>query len=1074
LAEDSSSSSSSSSSTSTSTPTAVENDLKSVALPEVWIPLNINVMNFDVERFTLHQATAPIVVNRLTLVANAVENDVEIESFELDMPEADLSANVKVTLKDTYPLAAMLSSSIKLAQAKGQTAQAKLSGSIDTLGLDLKLGGLVTGDIQGQVQLLDPTLPFDVTMNELKGQWPLVDQPTDVKAHIVNGEAKGTLERFSLLLQGNFSGNNLPDTALFLEGQGSQTNITLPKIQAVTLGGKVDGELAVDWGNILQVDTDLTLTDIQPGQQWVDLPGLINGHLVASASMGGDYVWKTNLSTLAIKGELLNYPLDISGVVEGFQRQTGDPIQLSTTGLTLAHGANKVYAVGRLSERWDMNVDLMIPDLSKSMIDASGEIEGNIKLLGDMKQPQMALDLKANNITWRDQIKMVNATLKGNAQPLPKPSADVRLNIEQLDYEANHLDHVELKLEGSATKHRVNLVTQAPWGNSELEVLGQLNKEMTEWLGTFNQFVFTSDPYRFYLEKPFPIIANLVKQQVTVDAHCWRESEASLCLQQRSTFSAKKAQAELALSNFNFEQIQHFIPDGTQISGQANADISLEYRQGKAPKLNAQIALGKGKVIQKLAEPITFGWDKVSLQANLANDQLITDILIDLTDNGEFSLNTTISDITSAEKAIDGQLAISKVTLEEFGPLLGEYGRANAVINSQLKLRGALSHPQVFGQMTISDIIAQGEITPVDIESGEFSISFSGYQANLNAALVTADGQLGVEGEANWQDMDQWWVNSHVFASELQIVVPPMVDIKASPDLRLTMTPGKANVEGEIKLPWGQIVVEELPASATKVSSDAVIVNANLEPITEDNSLPFEFNTDVRINIGDEFSLEAFGLNANLIGLLNISQRDNSPFVTGEVNIIDGTYRSFGQDLIIKKGQILMHGPVDQPYVAITAIRNPENIEDDVEAGIKVTGSADAPSVSVYSDPAMAQANALSYLLRGQNLDTESSDNSMTTALIGLSLAQSGKVVGEIGQAFGVDNLQLDTAGSGDDSQVTVSGYVLPGLQVKYGVGIFTSVGEFTVRYRLMKDLYVEAVSGLTSAVDLLYQFEFD
>ncbi len=39
---------------------------------------------------------------------------------------------------------------------------------------------------------------------------------------------------------------------------------------------------------------------------------------------------------------------------------------------------------------------------------------------------------------------------------------------------------------------------------------------------------------------------------------------------------------------------------------------------------------------------------------------------------------------------------------------------------------------------------------------------------------------------------------------------------------------------------------------------------------------------------------------------------------------------------------------------------------------------------------------------------------------------------------------------------------------------VFDSVGEFTVRYKLMRDLYLEAVSGLDSAVDILYQFEFD
>jgi len=207
---------------------------------------------------------------------------------------------------------------------------------------------------------------------------------------------------------------------------------------------------------------------------------------------------------------------------------------------------------------------------------------------------------------------------------------------------------------------------------------------------------------------------------------------------------------------------------------------------------------------------------------------------------------------------------------------------------------------------------------------------------------------------------------------------------------------------------------------------------------------------------------------------LNVAQKDKAPYVVGDVNIVDGSYRSFGQDLRIQEGKILMSGPVDLPYVQISAIRNPENTQDDVIAGVKVTGPATDPTVTIFSEPAMPQANALSYLLRGQDIDAESSGNSMTTALIGLSLAKSGRVVGAIGEAFGVQDLQVDTAGSGDDSQVTVSGYILPGLQVKYGVGIFDSVGEFTVRYRLMKDLYLEVVTGVSSAVDILYQFEFD
>ncbi|MGR5470254.1 translocation/assembly module TamB domain-containing protein, partial [Vibrio astriarenae] len=114
--------------------------------------------------------------------------------------------------------------------------------------------------------------------------------------------------------------------------------------------------------------------------------------------------------------------------------------------------------------------------------------------------------------------------------------------------------------------------------------------------------------------------------------------------------------------------------------------------------------------------------------------------------------------------------------------------------------------------------------------------------------------------------------------------------------------------------------------------------------------------------------LSAFGLKGDLQGDLRVTQRDKGPFIVGEVNIIDGSYRSFGQDLLIEEGKIIMSGPVDEPYVSIKAIRNPDNTQDGVTAGVRVTGPASDPKVEIFSDPPMPQANALSYLLRGQNI----------------------------------------------------------------------------------------------------------
>ncbi|SUC33333.1 Family of uncharacterised function (DUF490) [Providencia rettgeri] len=74
---------------------------------------------------------------------------------------------------------------------------------------------------------------------------------------------------------------------------------------------------------------------------------------------------------------------------------------------------------------------------------------------------------------------------------------------------------------------------------------------------------------------------------------------------------------------------------------------------------------------------------------------------------------------------------------------------------------------------------------------------------------------------------------------------------------------------------------------------------------------------------------------------------------------------------------------------------------------------------------------------------------------------------------MGVSDLAVDTQGVGDGSQVVVSGKITNDLQVKYGVGIFDSLATLTLRYRLMPKLYLEAVSGVNQALDLLYQFEF-
>ena len=230
----------------------------------------------------------------------------------------------------------------------------------------------------------------------------------------------------------------------------------------------------------------------------------------------------------------------------------------------------------------------------------------------------------------------------------------------------------------------------------------------------------------------------------------------------------------------------------------------------------------------------------------------------------------------------------------------------------------------------------------------------------------------------------------------------------------------------------------------------------------------------MNIHLGNDISLEAYGLQTNLTGHLQVMQKSGQTLIGhGSIQLLKGRYRYVGQDLFIQEGNIIFSGPLSAPYLVVDAIRNPDTIQEDIKVGIKVNGSLYKPEWIVYSDPAMPQQEQLSYLLRGRGLE-DGDDTGLQALLVGAGISQFGGVITSVGEVLGLSDITLDTEGSGTDTQVTIGGYIAPGLQLQYGAGIFNSIAEIKVRYEVMPRLYLQAVSGLNQAVDLFYQFKIN
>ena len=233
----------------------------------------------------------------------------------------------------------------------------------------------------------------------------------------------------------------------------------------------------------------------------------------------------------------------------------------------------------------------------------------------------------------------------------------------------------------------------------------------------------------------------------------------------------------------------------------------------------------------------------------------------------------------------------------------------------------------------------------------------------------------------------------------------------------------------------GKIVVKELAAGAISPSKDIIVIDVKKENVAPD--LPIKL--DVSVDMGKNFQLVALGLDSFIEGQLLINkqlQKDLS--INGELNFVEGSYRALGQQLVLQKSRVIFQGVPDSPYLTIEAIRDPDKVQDNVVAGVRVTGTPDELQLEIFSEPAMSQQQALSYLTRGQALDSSSESSSMANMLIDIAAGQSDGLMNSIGEGVGIKDLSLSSSGTGDEQSVGVRGEIAPGVEISYGpFGVF-------------------------------------
>ena len=1036
-------------------------------MTDVHLPLNLNIQAFRGEQLRLTGDT-DITIYNLLLQVSSIDGQMKLDALDVDSDQGKVTASGNAQLQDNWPVDITLNGTLNIDPLKGEKVQLKVGGEVRkklTVGVDLN--GPVAMTLRAETQLAEAGLPLDMEVKSKQLYWPFTGEKA-YQADDLLLKFNGKMTDYTLAFSTAVKGQSLPPAKINLNAKGNEQQVNLDKLTVAALEGKTELKALLDWQQAISWRGELTLDGINTAKEVPDWPSKLNGLIKTQGSLYGGS-WQMSVPELKITGNVKQNKVDVSGSLQG-----NSYMQWKIPGLHLALGPNSADVKGELGVK-DLNLDATIdaPHLDNALPGLGGTAKGLVKVRGTVDAPQLLADITARALRWQE-LSVAQVNVKGDVKSTDQIGGNLDVRVDRISQPGVNISLVQLNAKGNEKQHNLQLRVQGDPVSGQLSLAGSFDRKAERWKGTLSNTRFQTPVGPVALTRDIALDYRNLEQKISIGSHCWTNPNAELCVPQTIDAGAS-GRAVVNLNRFDLAMLKPFMPEATQASGvfSGNADVSWDTTKEGLPQGKVTLSGRNVKVTQTVNDaPLPVAFDTLNLTADLHNNRAQLGWLIRLTNNGQLDGQVQVTD-PQGRRNLGGNVNISNFSLAMINPIFSRGEKAEGRLNARLTLGGNVQSPQLFGQMQLNGVDIDGNFMPFDMQPSQLAMNFTGTRSTLQGTVNTRQGQIALSGNADWTQIDNWRAQIAAKGSRVRITVPPMVRLDVSPDVVFTATPSLFNLDGSVDVPWARIVVNEVPESAVGVSSDEVMLDKNLQPIKQ-QSAGIPINSNLTIHVGNNVRLDAFGLKARLTGDLKVAQDKQGLGLNGQINIPEGRFHAYGQDLIVRKGELLFSGPPDQPLLNIEAIRNPDATEDDVIAGVRVTGSADQPKAEIFSDPAMSQQEALSYLLRGQGLGSGQSDSAaMTSMLIGMGVAQSGQVVGKIGETFGVSNLALDTEGVGDSSQVVVSGYVLPGLQVKYGVGIFDSLATLTLRYRLMPKLYMEAVSGIDQALDLLYQFEF-
>lgn len=692
-------------------------------------------------------------------------------------------------------------------------------------------------------------------------------------------------------------------------------------------------------------------------------------------------------------------------------------------------GRNRARATGSIGENIVLDAELDVPAVDELAPGTTGSLKAGVRVDG------------------------------------PGSNPNIRANIGgQLGIGDTVLEAIAVSASGNLAAHSIRAELEAAGNKVEVAAAGGYAQD--GWRGTVSSLAITNPELGRWANRQPATLAAL-PDVVSLSRVCLQGSstEANACLafdyRNDGTASLEASIAQLPLAALPFRP-----PPNVSISGFVEAELRGE--------LNDRGLTGNASLeLLETAASTTFEDEVISAtvasavsRATITDNRVESTTQIELADGaGSSSLDFTIDDATDIQSAIQasGTVAISDVSL--FAVFVPGITNPRGSIEGSISATGNLGAPEFSGEVALQNgsfgVRQAGlEIHKIDVLLQQQSVG----RLLLAGSARSGEGVVAIQGSTTLGRDTGMRADLTITGSNFELVRLPDAAVAASPSITVVLDDRAALVTGKLAIPTANLRIDDIPETAVSPSPDATVHSSAA------SAAPVGRRIDVKIStlLGDDVHLDAFGLKTRIEGTVKIEGGSHKPYLGfGRLSLREGRYKAYGQELTIERGELIFNGPLDNPNLDVRATRS----ANDVVAGIQLTGTPSQLRSTLYSEPALGDAEILSYLLTGRALSsstTATEGDALNNAAFALGLAQAGSITSQIRGSLGLETLTVE--GGAEDGRIVAGKRFGDRLLVEYGYGLIDKLGTLLLRYQLSERLVLESRTGTVSNLDILYR----